>query len=678
MTSDAPESLPADVPAETDAADLTLHAGRTRRQTTPVSAKLDGRTVHADTLNLTRAADRRRFAADLVELCPALDAAAVDEELLRLRDDLTAGGGSPADPAPPVQDPTDPTHPTGHGDAAAEDERVVIVLGTAEWKANEQAVAALANAPDLFKMGDALVRVIRAGDAEPGEVPGGRRIARPDESPAVAALKPAHTRDTLTRVAAFFNVKDDGEERRAVPAHPPGWLVGAVHLAGEFPGVRPLDGIAAGPVLRPDGTVLHIPGYDPHTRLYVPPAAVAGVPAVPDQPTPADVAAAVELLTDVVCDFPFLNDAHRAAWAAAVLTVIARPAFDGPTPLFLIDANTPSAGKTLLADVTLLIALGRPPAVMGSGGSDEEMDKRITALAMAGDPVVQLDNIGAGDTLGGPALDRALTADVWSGRVLGESRIYTGPLRAVWFATGNNTALSADTPRRVVPIRLECPHERPEDRTPAEFRYADLKGYAATNRGPLLAAGLTWLRGYFTAGRPAPPGGRRVLGSFEEWSRLVRDAVVWAGLPDPLDARSVLADAADPAADALPGALHGLRAMTGGEGLPASAILSRVAENPAAHADLRDALQALCDCRPGTLPDPTTLGKKLATVRGRVCGGLALHRQSGGGGVMKWSVRPAPGAVAPSPSGNGVGGVSGVTDAPPHDPFADDLPDGTF
>ena len=640
--------------------DLTLQAEGTSRNLTTVATRLNDRPAHADTINLARAINRRRYAAALVKHCPALDAGAVETELLELRDDLANRRGEAAgSAAPPAPHPTDPTLPTG-GDAGGEpeDDRVAAVITTDEFRANDQAVAALAAADDLFTKGGRLVRVVRAGDGRPGGDPTVRRIVRPDEAPAVLPLKPPLIRDALTRVARFVKETGEGHERRVTPVHPSRWLVDAVSALGEYPGVRPLNGIAAGPVLRPNGTILNSPGYDPDTGLYLPAGAVAGVPAVPDRPTSVNVAAAIELLSDVVCDFPFLNDAHRAAWFAAVFTVVARPAFDGPAPLFMVDANTPSAGKTLLLLVTLLIVLGRPSAVMGAGGSDAEMEKRITALAIAGDPVVRLDNIGAGDTLGGPAPDRAPTADAWSGRVLGESRMYAGPLRAVWFATGNNTSLSADTPRRVVPIRLERPLERPEDRNPEQYRHEHLKGYVAANRGPLLAAALTVLRGDFAAGRPEPPGGRRTLGSFEGWSRLVRDAVVWAGLPDPLDARPALADAADPAANALSGVLRGLHAMAGGDGLPASGILSRIEENSAAHVELRDALQALCDCPPGRIPDSTTLGKKLATLRGRVCERLVLHGQFSGGGVKKWSVRPPPGPpLRPRPGRGWVGSV---------------------
>jgi hypothetical protein len=40
--------------------------------------------------------------------------------------------------------------------------------------------------------------------------------------------------------------------------------------------------------------------------------------------------------------------------------------------------------------------------------------------------------------------------------------MYDGPLRIIWYATGNNCQLKADTARRVCHIRLESPDERPE------------------------------------------------------------------------------------------------------------------------------------------------------------------------------------------------------------------------
>ena len=61
-------------------------------------------------------------------------------------------------------------------------------------------------------------------------------------------------------------------------------------------------------------------------------------------------------LSDVVCDFPFKSDAHRSAWIASLLTPLARYAFTGPAPLFLMDANPQvSPGWTRLLCVTEVV-----------------------------------------------------------------------------------------------------------------------------------------------------------------------------------------------------------------------------------------------------------------------------------------------------------------------------------
>ena len=86
----------------------------------------------------------------------------------------------------------------------------------------------------------------------------------------------------------------------------------------------------------------------------------------------------------------------------------------------------------------------------------------------------------------------------------------------------------------------------------------------------LLSAALTILRGWYAAGKPAH--GLRPWGSFEGWSGVVREAVVWAGLPDPGETREALQTSADRDAvtmgvliDALERADPGRRGLTTGE-----------------------------------------------------------------------------------------------------------------
>src|SRR5436190_1623788 len=80
------------------------------------------------------------------------------------------------------------------------------------------------------------------------------------------------------------------------------------------------------PVLRPDGSVFARPGYDLATRLvYRPPAGLL-VPDIPDDPTDAERADALEALLDVIRDFPFVDAASRANTLALLLTPLLRPA----------------------------------------------------------------------------------------------------------------------------------------------------------------------------------------------------------------------------------------------------------------------------------------------------------------------------------------------------------------
>ncbi|MEZ6073962.1 MAG: hypothetical protein R3C10_27700 [Pirellulales bacterium] len=112
---------------------------------------------------------------------------------------------------------------------------------------------------------------------------------------------------------------------------------------------------------------------------------------------------------------------------------------------------------------------------------------------------------------------------------MGRSEIVEMPLLTTWAATGNNVVLMADTSRRVCHIRLESRLENPEERE--GFRHPHLTRWVAENRPVLLAAALTVLAAYCRAGRPDQ--GLKTWGSFEGWSQLVRQALVWAGQPDP-------------------------------------------------------------------------------------------------------------------------------------------------
>ena len=523
--------------------------------------------------------------------------------------DWIAAGGTAAQllallEAPASQEPV----------AEKEQPRPTVLIDTDEHRVVCETVAALATDTDLFHRGGILVRVLRDNQPLDG-------IVRPGGSPTIQAMPAANLRERMTRCANFVK---PGRKDQEIPAHPAAWLVSAVEARGEWPGLRHLAAVSDTPVLRSDGSVWQEPGYDKRTGVLF--ESHQSFPTVHDEVTSDDAAVAVDQLMEVVCDFNFEAPEHRSAWLAGLLTPLARFAFEGPAPLFLIDANIRGAGKGLLAQTIGRIVLGREMPVSSYAAESDEMRKRITAISIAGDRMVLLDNLEG--NFGNDALDRALTSTRWKDRILGKSEEVDLPLLCAWYATGNNVLVAADTTRRVIHVRLDVLNERPEERT--GFKHPDLLGWISQNRPRLLTAALTILSAYCRAGRPSQ--GLSSYGSFEGWSSLVREAIVWAGQPDPCLTRVKLSESCDVTADTLGQLLMAWRQYDpSNSGVIASEMLSRLYPVQIRHTPqdaidtaMRSALENLVGCPPGKTPTPRQVGNKLRHYRRRVFGDVFL------------------------------------------------------
>ncbi|MBK9126299.1 MAG: hypothetical protein IPM13_00655 [Phycisphaerales bacterium] len=496
-----------------------------------------------------------------------------------------------------------------------------IFIDTEEHRVVAEAVAALTADHDLYQRGGILVRVIR--DRQPSD-----GILRCDGSATIQAMPAANLRERMTRVATFTKLNRKGEE---VAAHPAPWLVSAVEARAEWDGIRHLMGVSDTPILRPDGSIWQSPGYDERTGVLFEPAPGAAFPPIHPEVNIDDADAALGTLLEVVCDFPFESEEHKAAWLAGLLTPLARFAFTGPSPLFLIDANVRGAGKGLLAQTIGRIVLGREMPVSSYAHDSDEMRKKLTAIAIAGDRMILFDNLEG--SFGNDALDRALTSTRWKDRILGKSEEVELPLIPAWFATGNNVQVAADTLRRIVHVRLDCLSERPEERS--GFKHDNLLAWIEANRGKLLAAALTILSAYLGSGRAVRD--LKPFGSFEGWSSVVREAVVWIGLPDPCLTRTKLAESADTTTDVLGQLIAAWEQYdTWGEGIVVSNLLSRLyppQREQAAHDEASDAMRAALEnavgCPPGRIPAPRQVGNKLRQFRRRVVEGKYLDASTG-------------------------------------------------
>lgn len=449
----------------------------------------------------------------------------------------------------------------------------------------------------------------------------------------IRSLPPCIVRERITQACQIITEKETAEGVEVVPSRPPKWLIDAIHARGWFGGkIKPLTGVIQSPTLRPDGSIIQTEGYDAATGLIYRPNDT--FPKVPSDPTREDAGRAIGELLETIADFPTKEPADRSAWLAMVLTLIGRPCIPGCVPMFVVTKNIRGAGGSLLVDAASRIAYGRPAARKTFTRDDDELRKVVTSIAIEGIPSVLFDNLD--QQLGGAALDAVLTAETWSDRVLGSSRT-TGelPWKTVLMATGNNVAFGSDVARRCLPIRLESPHESPEDRN--DFRHPDLLGWVRDNRPRLAVAALTILRAFFVAKRPPQAGGE--WGSFESWSALVRDAIVWAGAADPLPTRAT-ATANDDARALLAMLIVGIEeADPDDNGLTTKEIerltTHRVDETPPCPT-LTAAVSEIC----GDRFNAKRFGRRLRSYVGRTWEGRRIVSQMSHGGVMRWAVRP--------------------------------------
>ena len=487
------------------------------------------------------------------------------------------------------------------------------------------ALGTLAGAPRLFQRAGQLCVMAPAPPHAPG-------LTRPQGAPRIQALDAPTLRHLLAEAAHWQTPTQDGT--KAYPDKPASWLVETLLARPTWDGIPPLSGLLSAPALRPDGTLLTTPGYDPATGLYL--ASGIPFPPIPEPPTHAEAVQAAALLAEPFGDFPFEAPHHRSAVLAAILSLLARYAVEH-VPLFAIRATTRGSGKTLLADAISVIATGRPAAKMPPARDEDEERKRLLAIALAGDPLVVIDNVTG--ALGTPALDVALTSLIFKDRLLGTNETKEAPLEAVFLATGNQMTFRGDTARRVVPIDLLPEVERPEERT--GFAHPQLLAYLTAHRPLLLGAALTILRAYVVAGRP--PQGLTAYGSFEAWSDLIRAALVWCGQPDPCLGRVGLEASSDAGYDSLAALLEAWHACYGEKPTTLKTVFRHLTmyAGESEYQRLQEAIDGFCDN--GTHEkkiSARTLGNALKKAEKRIIQRKRLEKQSERGEEgFAWTLR---------------------------------------
>jgi len=493
-----------------------------------------------------------------------------------------------------------------------------IVVGVDEQRVNDEAIAALAvgDYADLYQRSGELVRVIRS---TPPAEQDAKKLRLPAGTPIVRPISMATLRERMTDAALWqrYDVKAKGN----VPTHPPQWSVAAVMDRGDYPGIQTLRGIAGYPMIRPDGSISCSPGYDEQTGFFL--GDMPGDLKIRDTATRYDAEAAAGRLLQIVDDFPFRSDTDRAAWLAYLITPLARAVINGPTPLFVIEANVRGSGKTLLADVAGLALTGKPLPAQTYPYREEELEKVLVSVARYGLPILCFDNVG--NSIGGPVLDKWLTSTSPTGRILGSNDLPQFDWSTVMVATANNASVHGDTDRRSIYVGLETDEERPELRS--DFAIPDLPAYLVEHRGDILSDALTILQAHYAAGCPIVDGAL-AKGTFEGWAARVRDAVMYAGLPDAERPADDPTRPQDADTDELGALLAGVREHFQGAQWTAGELIDACFGSdivPSTARDLREVLSSMATR--GDRPTRQMVGKRLARYRNRWLNNLALFSE---------------------------------------------------
>lgn len=363
----------------------------------------------------------------------------------------------------------------------------------------------------------------------------GGDVSRDAGSTILARVSPAHLTEILGDVVRWRKIvkmtRDDkiawvekhGDDKKPPNSRkanmlPPRNVVETILGRPEVSGIPKILAVYNSPVILPNGSIVQVEGYHESIEALVDFRGVT-FPSIPDKPSKEDALKALDLLLAPFAAYEFQDASSKGVAISGILSAISRPLLPN-VPLHAVSSSTPGAGKTQLAQCWAIAATGNGASVLGQSERQEELTKRLESLLMAGDRAAIIDNCSR--VLGGDTLNMLLTETSIKIRVLGSHDEVDVPTNIFLAATGNHFQVKDDTVRRVVVCTVKPQGENPEE---TAFSF-NPKEEMAKNRAGIVTAALTIMKAHIVAGRPASKT-TTPLGSFENWSRLCRDPIIW-------------------------------------------------------------------------------------------------------------------------------------------------------
>ena len=296
-------------------------------------------------------------------------------------------------------------------------------------------------------------------------------------------------------------------------------------LSTHKPPLPELTQVVSIPIVTSQGRLITEPGYDAESGIYY--AAEPGcLPQIKSAATKEDALEALKWINDeILVDFPFADDASKAAAISVAILPFVRHLINGQTPLYLLEKPTAGTGATTLGLALCYPFTGKEIPVTTWTSHEDERRKQITAhLASGGGPIFY-DNMSG--YINSDVLASALTIKNWSDRILATSKQVEFPINSIWLATGNNPEFHAQILRRIASIRLVTLLEDPSQRS--GWRHADLLDWVSKHRKEYVEKILTIVMAWLNLGMPLFQG--KPLASYVSWSSVMGGILEFLEVP---------------------------------------------------------------------------------------------------------------------------------------------------
>lgn len=283
-----------------------------------------------------------------------------------------------------------------------------------------------------------------------------------------------------------------------------------------------LKGIARQPYFTDDHQLIATPGYDPNTQIY---GVFDGAGFVMPEPTLEAAKAALDTLSSLQSEFRYASESDRSVALSGFLTAAVRPALP-LSPAFHAQAPGIASGKSYHCELTGQFAGPGKNTKVSYPKTSEEASKVLLSALLEAPAVIEFDDMDC-DWLPHGVINRVLTSEQISERILGVSRVATVNTKVLFLGSGNNVGPIRDTTRRVLTVHLDTKCETP---AAIQYRHSPVDEMR-NNREKYVAAALTIVQAYFQSNAKVTDAPS--IASYGVWSEFCRHPLIWLGLPDP-------------------------------------------------------------------------------------------------------------------------------------------------